>query len=47
MYHQQSKECRKNELSFSDMCGCENCEDNKKDEKMFLDCQSGDNGDDF
>ena len=39
--------CRKNGLNCSEMCGCENCGNDKKHEEMFLDCRSEVDGDDF
>ena len=35
----------KNGLSCSEMCGCENCKNDKKDKEMILDYQSGYDGD--
>ena len=39
--------CRKNGLNCCEMCGFENCENDEKDEEIFLDCMSEDDGDDF
>ena len=36
--------CRKNRLNCNEMCDCENGENDEKDENMFLDCRSGDDG---
>ena len=34
--------CLKNGLNSSDMCGCENCENDEKNEEMFRESQAGD-----